>query len=109
MVAANGYRWHSWVELLRLQRIMVLRRLGGLDQLGEILRKQSDEATALRGHLIQLQAERRRLDTIISTVEETIDDLDAARIQNPQRFFAGLRQDRATIRKSLAESFGPAS
>ncbi|QYN18889.1 MerR family transcriptional regulator [Amycolatopsis sp. DSM 110486] len=110
VVAANGYRWYGRAELLRLQRIMVLRRLGiGLDQLGEILREQSDEAAALLSHLTQLQAERRRLDTIISTIEETIDDLDAARIQDPQRFFAGLRQDKATMRKSLAESFGPAS
>ncbi|MFI5610077.1 MerR family transcriptional regulator [Amycolatopsis sp. NPDC051903] len=110
VVAANGYRWYGRAELLRLQRILVLRRLGiGLEHLGEILREQSDEATALRGHLTQLQAERRRLDAIISTVEETIGDLDAARIQDPQRFFAGLRQDKTTMRESLAESFGPAS
>ncbi|WP_084144065.1 MerR family transcriptional regulator [Amycolatopsis taiwanensis] len=108
-VTSNGYRWYGRAELLRLQRILVLRRLGlGLAQIGQILEEQADEAAALRGHLRQLEDERRRLDEIITTVQETIGDLDAARIQDPERFFTGLRQDQATMRHTLATSFGPA-
>lgn len=109
-VTSNGYRWYGRAELLRLQRILVLRRLGlGLAQIREILQEQADEAAALRGHLRQLEDERRRLDEIIATVKETVGDLDAARIQDPQRFFAGLRQDQAGMRRALGTSFGQAS
>jgi DNA-binding transcriptional MerR regulator len=106
-VTTNGYRWYGRAELLRLQRILVLRRLGlGLEQIGQILREQTDEAAALRGHLAHLEDERLRLDQIITTIKETISDLDAARIQDPQRFFAGLRQGQATMRRALGKSFG---
>lgn len=108
-VAANGYRWYGRAELLRLHRILVLRRLGlGLTRIAEILSEQADEATALRGHLAELTDERRRLDRIITSVEETIADLDGARIPDPERFFAALREDRAAMRHSLEESFGDA-
>ncbi|UQS26476.1 MerR family transcriptional regulator [Amycolatopsis thermalba] len=50
-VSSNGYRWYGRAELLRLQRIMMLRRLGlGLAEIGEVLRSQTVEAAALRGH-----------------------------------------------------------
>ena len=40
------------LELLRLQRILLLRRLGlGLAEIGAVLGEQVDEAAALRGHL----------------------------------------------------------
>ncbi|MEU4247309.1 MerR family transcriptional regulator [Amycolatopsis sp. NPDC026612] len=106
-VAANGYRWYSRPELLRLQRILLLRRLGlGLAEIGAVLGDQVDEAAALRGHLAQLEDERRRLDRVIATVEETIADLGHARIGDPDRFFAGLRKDGAAMRQSYRETFG---
>ncbi|WP_285500787.1 MerR family transcriptional regulator [Actinokineospora sp. NBRC 105648] len=106
-VTANGYRWYGRTELLRLQRILVLRRLGlGLEQIGEILREQADEATTLRAHLAQLQDERRRLDHIIATVEQTAADLAAARITDPDQFFTGLRRDRAAMRDNLQAAYG---
>ncbi|WP_206788265.1 MerR family transcriptional regulator [Amycolatopsis sp. MtRt-6] len=106
-VAENGYRWYGRLELLRLQRILLLRRLGlGLAEIGAVLGEQVDEAAALRGHLAQLEAERRRLDRVIATVEETITDLGHARIDDPDRFFAGLRKDSAAMRRSYRETFG---
>jgi DNA-binding transcriptional MerR regulator len=109
-VGANGYRWYGRAELLRLQRILVLRRLGlGLEEIGRVLRQQSDEATALRGHLSQLEAEREHLDQIIATVRDTVADLDEARISDPQQFFTGLRQDGAVLRHTLLSTFGEAA
>jgi DNA-binding transcriptional MerR regulator len=106
-VAANGYRWYGRLELLRLQRILLLRRLGlGLAEIGAVLGEQVDEAAALRGHLAQLEEERHRLDRVIATVEETIADLGAARIEDPERFFAGLRKDSAAMRQTYRETFG---
>jgi len=106
-VAANGYRWYGRLELLRLQRILVLRRFGlGLAEIGAVLREQTDEVVALRWQLAQLEYYRRRLDQVIATVRETIADLDGARIEDPERFFAGLRQDRAAMRHTFREAFG---
>jgi DNA-binding transcriptional MerR regulator len=106
-VAANGYRWYGRLELLRLQRILLLRRLGlGLAEIGAVLGEQVDEAAALRGHLAQLEDERRRLGRVITTVEETIADLDDARIDDPERFFAGLRTDGEVMRQTYRETFG---
>ncbi|MET8854520.1 MerR family transcriptional regulator [Amycolatopsis sp. NPDC004625] len=106
-VAANGYRWYGRFELLRLQRILLLRRLGlGLAEIGAVLGEQVDEAAALRGHLAQLEQERRRLDRVIATVEETLADLGATRIDDPDRFFAGLRKDGAAMRRTYRETFG---
>ncbi|HKS45008.1 MAG TPA: MerR family transcriptional regulator [Amycolatopsis sp.] len=106
-VTANGYRWYGRTELLRLQRILVLRRLGlGLERIGEVLREQADEATALRGHLAQLEDERRHLDRIIATVKQTVADLDEARISDPEQFFAGLRRDRTAMRRTFLSAFG---
>ena len=109
-VGANGYRWYGRAQLLRLQRILVLRRLGlGLEQIGNILREQTDEATALRAQLSALEAERGRLDQIIATVTETVTDLDESRITDPQRFFTGLHHNRAAIRHTLGSTFGDAA
>ena len=106
-VGANGYRWYGRGGLLRLQRILLLRRFGlGLAEIGAVLGERADEAAALRGHLAQLEEERRRLDRVIATVEETVADLDAARIDDPGRFFAGLREDAAEMRQAYRETFG---
>ncbi|MFB9687966.1 MerR family transcriptional regulator [Amycolatopsis plumensis] len=106
-VTANGYRWYGRHELLRLQRILLLRRLGlGLAEIGAVLGDQVDEVAALRGHLAQLEQERRRLDRVIATVEETITDLGHARIHDPERFFAGLRKDGTAMRQQYRETFG---
>jgi DNA-binding transcriptional MerR regulator len=106
-VTTNGYRWYGRPELLRLQRILMLRRLGlGLAEIGALLREQADEAAALRGHLAQLEDERRHLDQVIATVKETIADLDEARIRDPEQFFAGLRQDQIAMRRTFLAAFG---
>lgn len=109
-VTANGYRWYGRAELLRLQRILFLRRLGlGLERIGELLREQADEATALRGHLAQLEDERSHLDQIIATVKHTVADLDEAQITDPEQFFAGLRRDRTAMLHTLRSAFGEAA
>jgi DNA-binding transcriptional MerR regulator len=103
-VGANGYRWYGRTELLRLQRILVLRRLGlGLEKIAEVLAEQADEASALRGHLAELEAERDRLAEVITTVEATIADLDDARITDPDQFFTGLRHNQESLRSAYGE------
>lgn len=61
-VGGNGYRRYGDRELLRLQRILVLRALGlGLADIAAVLEQQTDEVTALREHHGRLLEERDRL------------------------------------------------
>jgi MerR family transcriptional regulator, thiopeptide resistance regulator len=72
--AADGRRFYGRAELLRLQRILLLRELGlGLPAIGEALARAGDRTAVLRRHRDQLAAERDRLTRLIRTVEDTIE------------------------------------
>ncbi len=74
---AGGLRYYDADAVGRLQRILLLRQLGlGLDDVGHVLREQTDAATALTGHLVQLRGERQRLDRQIASVERTLAALE---------------------------------
>lgn len=97
-VGTNGYRYYEVDQLLRLQQILILRRLDlGLPQIAEVLGGQADQVEALRGHLRQLLAEQDRLGTIIATVTRTISELETtqggpamAAINRPENLFRGF-------------------
>src|SRR5690606_40985518 len=62
-VGAGGLRWYGPAELLRLQRILVLRSLGlSLSVIGRVLDDDEDEVDALRRHLDELRAEQQRIE-----------------------------------------------
>lgn len=109
-VAANGYRYYGRPELLRLQRILLLRELGvPLPSIARILDEQVDEVTALQGHREQLLAERKRLDDVLGAVERTIAGLSGDASVADEEFFAGLNDARARLREDLAERYGEAA
>ena len=77
-VAADGRRHYGWPELLRLQRILLLRELGlGLAAIADVLGRQDDLATVevLIEHRDRLLADRERLLRLARTVEATIEDM----------------------------------
>lgn len=77
-VAAGGRRHYGRAELLRLQRILLLRELGlGLPAIAELVREQDarDPAEVLLEHRDRLLAERARLLTLARTVETTIESI----------------------------------
>lgn len=50
-VGSNGYRYYEQEQLLRLQRLLLLRELGlGLAAIAEVLNGQRDQVAALRRH-----------------------------------------------------------
>lgn len=62
-VALNGYRFYTQNQLIRLQRILLLRDMGlKLEHIAEILEEQRDEREALANHIQQLQVQRRTID-----------------------------------------------
>lgn len=72
-VGDNGYRWYDDQSLVRLQRILLLRRLGlGLPDIRRVLEREQDETVALRHHLDWLRSEQRRLERQAASVERTI-------------------------------------
>lgn len=106
-VSANGYRWYERPQLLRLQRILLLRELRiPLADVAEILDGGADELTALRRHREQLLDERGRLDRIIDTVDRTMADLAGERVATDEEFFAGLADGRSRLRRDLVDRYG---
>ncbi|MDX2973079.1 MerR family transcriptional regulator [Kribbella solani] len=106
-VTTNGYRYYGRSELLRLQRILLLRELDvPLPAISRILDEQEDEVTALRGHREQLLAERKRLDTMLGSVERTIAGVSGDETVTDAEFFTGLTEARSRLRTELAERFG---
>ncbi|MDQ1513911.1 MAG: MerR family transcriptional regulator, thiopeptide resistance regulator [Microbacteriaceae bacterium] len=96
-VGGNGYRRYGDGELLRLQRILVLRALGlGLADIAAVLEEQTDEVAALREHHGRLLAERDRLARMAETVERTIRELSGQEgkstmtIDRPENLFEGF-------------------
>jgi len=107
-VAPNGYRYYGRAELLRLQRILLLRELDvPLQAIGRILAEQDDEITALRNHREQLVQERRRLDAVIGSVDRTLESLSGDDSVGDDEFFAGLSAGRSRLQLDLTERFGP--
>ncbi|MEU3603287.1 TipAS antibiotic-recognition domain-containing protein [Streptomyces sp. NPDC006798] len=72
-IGSNGYRYYGPDELIRLQRILLLRELGlGLPAIAGVLAGRSDPAAALRAHLELLELERDRLARRIASVRTTL-------------------------------------
>lgn len=108
-VSANGYRWYGRRQLLRLQRILLLKELAvPLPRVAEILDGDADELAALGRHREQLAAERNRLDRVIATVDRTIAGLTGERPLSDEEFFTGLAERRERLREDLVDRYGAA-
>lgn len=90
-VGHGGLRRYGRAELLRLQQILLLKRLGlRLDVIAAILDGALDEIEALERHAMQLAEERQRLDHLAATVEATIRQLEGKQTMTPETWFDGL-------------------
>lgn len=87
----DGRRLYGRAEILRLQRVLILRSLGlRLERIAQILSEGIDEVAALREHRDALVADRGRLAVLIDTVDRTIDHLEGGTDMEPEDVFAGL-------------------
>lgn len=86
-----GARFYDEAGLLAFQRILLLRDLGlGLTAIADALGSEGDEVRALEGHLVRLEAERRRITDQIGSVRATIATLTTKEALVPSRMFAGF-------------------
>jgi DNA-binding transcriptional MerR regulator len=87
----GGLRRYGRPELLRLQQILLFKRLGlRLDTVASILEGDLEPVAALRRHAAELDAERSRLDRLAATVAATIRQLEGGQPMAPETWFSGL-------------------
>ncbi|KHK97161.1 MerR family transcriptional regulator [Microbacterium mangrovi] len=104
-IAANGYRHYDEASLVRLQRILLLRELGlGLEQIGEVLGRETGEVEALTAHLAWLRQEQQRLTRQIDSVSRTITTLKAEEPLMAQNMFDGF--DHTQYKDEVEERWG---
>jgi len=102
---ANGYRLYGSAELIRLQRILLLRQLGlGLPQIADALDAHGDEAAALRTHLGWLHTEQDRLARQIAAVTQTVDALERGEQPMNENMFDGF--DHTQYKDEVTERWG---
>ena len=91
---AGGERLYGPAELVRLQRILVLRELGlPLSMIADVLAGSIDDAAALRAHGDQLRRQRDRIERMISAVERTVDGLAKGVPMEEAGMFEGFADD----------------
>jgi MerR family transcriptional regulator, thiopeptide resistance regulator len=104
-IAPNGYRHYDDAALVRLQRILLLRELGlGLEQIGEVLGRETSEVEALSVHLAWLQQEQQRLSRQIASVSRTITTLKAEEPLMAENMFEGF--DHTQYKEEVVQRWG---
>ncbi len=89
----GGVRLYERAQLLRLQRILLLRDLGlGLDAIASVIDSQDGRDThdVLGRHHAWLLAESDRLARLARTVRRTLDELDGGNAVNAEELFEGF-------------------
>lgn len=94
-VGAGGRRYYDRHGLLRLQQILVLRRLEvPLAEVTRMLDDAEDPPGALRDHLARLRAEQRVLARMVTSVERTLRVLEEGGALVAQEMFDGFDHTR---------------
>ena len=105
----NGYRTYSQEDLERLQVILYYKYLGfSLEKIAELLKEdRSDLLPHLTRQLDYLTRERQRLDSLISTLQKTIQEHKGEREMSIQEKFAGFNyQDHQKYHQEAVEQYG---
>ncbi|MGW0070245.1 MerR family transcriptional regulator [Streptosporangium sandarakinum] len=77
-VGPNGYRYYDFTAVARLQRILLMRRLGmGLPAIAEVLADEVDTCDGLRAHIAALEEERDRIERRIRSARHTLEALQS--------------------------------
>lgn len=92
---ANGYRRYTPADLDRLQEILLLRHMGmSVAEIPSALSATEEERRrTLARHLGTLRAERERLDTLIRTVERTIEHIEKGVPMDDKTKFEGMKRE----------------
>jgi DNA-binding transcriptional MerR regulator len=106
---ASRYRQYGEKELLRLQQILFYKELDfPLKDIIHILDDPDfDLVSALEGHKAALTARKERLNTLLNTVNKTVNHLKNKTMQNYEELYEGMpREQVAAYRKEAIEKWG---
>lgn len=109
---ANNYRHYGKEALLRLQQILFYKEMDfPLEQICAILNDPDfDLVQALESHSKALTAKSNRLQTLIATVDATIDNLKGKNNMTQNDYFKGFSEaEQAEYEKQAAEKWDPAT
>lgn len=93
-INSSGYRIYGQAEVDKLQQILFYRELEvGLEQIKDIINAPDfDVLKALREHLDKLLVKRKKVETLISTVEKTIAEKEGRIVMSDKEKFEGFKQ-----------------
>ncbi len=102
----NGYRLYNHESLLQLQQILFYRELDvPLKEIQRIMGKPDfDLKKELEAHRSSLQGERKRVDMLIETLDQTIATLEGEWIMSDKELFNGF--DESKYEKEAKERWG---
>src|SRR5262245_24386886 len=106
---ANGYRFYEEPQLLTLQQILFYRELGfELKQIKRILgRADFEKIAALESHRKVLSKDLARTQTLIRTIDKTIEHLKGKKKMKSQEMFVGFDpEQQARHEQYLINRFG---
>src|SRR5262245_51773378 len=104
-----GYRHYGEAELLRLQQILFYKELDiPLKNIAEILDEPGfDLIEALAGHKRALLGRRDRINTLLNTIDATIDHLKNRTMSNFEKLYEGMRREQAAaLRQEAIDNWG---
>ena len=105
----NGYRTYSQEDLERLQVILYYKYLGfSLEKIAELLKEgTTDILSHLTRQLDYLTQERQHLDTLISTLQKTIQEQKGERKMTIEEKFTGFSyQDNQKYHQEAVDKYG---
>ncbi len=105
----GGVRMYGQDELLRLQRILLMRELDlGLTAIREVLDERTPQVEALREHRLQVIDKREQLDRLVATLDRTVAALEQGSDMNSAEIFEGFdAAKQAEHEAELVERYGP--
>lgn len=105
---SNGYRSYGPADLVRLQRILLLRELGlGLPDISAMLEGETDDLSALRAHLDGLHKQADRVARQIASVQHTIASIENEETLMADDMFDGF--DNSVYREEVEQRWGERS
>lgn len=109
-VAENGYRYYDDACVLQLQQILFYRELNmPLLKIKQILAQPSyNLVEALESHKQELQKRIHRLQSLVATVENTIQHIQGEKKMNKKQFFQAFSEElQAEYEKEAIQMYDP--
>ncbi len=107
-IGANGYRYYSESEALRLQQIMLYRGFGlGLTEIRSILDAPDfDALKALQQHKARLEDQAKRLPELIATLDCTIKTLIGGRKMSIEQLYRAFPPEKQAAYEDELKAMG---